>query len=195
MIIFKLGGSLANDSLLKEWADLLATYGAGKAVIVPGGGPFADQVRQAQEHWHFRDPTAHRMALLGMDQFAHLMTGISRNLVVADSLEIMREYLKEERTPVWLPSRMVLADTTIEESWDVTSDSLSAWLAQCLPALRLVLVKSRAITEPKISLTALTEMGMVDGRFAQFVAEIPACELHILHKEELKAARELLAKK
>ena len=34
----------------------------------------------------------------------------------------------QHRAIVWLPSHMVFADDNIPQSWDVTSDSLAAWL-------------------------------------------------------------------
>ena len=46
-LIVKLGGSHAFAAHLKDWLGAIAE-GAGRVVIVPGGGPFADAVRAAQ---------------------------------------------------------------------------------------------------------------------------------------------------
>ncbi len=48
-------------------AKILSEEGAGKVVIVSGGGPFADQVRDAQKRWKFNDQQAHQIALHAMD--------------------------------------------------------------------------------------------------------------------------------
>ena len=48
MWVVKLGGSLAYASELPRWLSALAEGAGGRAIIVPGGGPFADQVRHAQ---------------------------------------------------------------------------------------------------------------------------------------------------
>ena len=76
MWVVKLGGSLCEQapetSPLRDWLDLLVCEGAGRVVIVPGGGKFADAVRGAQAQWCFDDLTAHNMALLAMSQTAPL---------------------------------------------------------------------------------------------------------------------------
>ncbi|MFA7096705.1 MAG: aspartate kinase, partial [Gammaproteobacteria bacterium] len=41
MWIVKLGGSLAQNPALKDWLEVLARDGAGRVVVVPGGGPSA----------------------------------------------------------------------------------------------------------------------------------------------------------
>ena len=47
LTVLKLGGSYAFSPHLKDWLDAIAAC-AGCAVVVPGGGPFADAVRMAQ---------------------------------------------------------------------------------------------------------------------------------------------------
>jgi aspartokinase-like uncharacterized kinase len=66
MWVVKLGGSLFGSDHLGSWLSLLAKVGS--LVVVPGCGPFADQVRQAQHRWGFDDSTAHIMALLAMSR-------------------------------------------------------------------------------------------------------------------------------
>ena len=68
MWIVKLGGSLGRDPVLKEWLDTLVALGSGRVVIVPGGGGFAEEVRDQQELWRFDDLAAHNMAVLAMAQ-------------------------------------------------------------------------------------------------------------------------------
>ena len=77
MIVVKLGGSLSqSDALIKCLNSIEQRYAGSAVVIVPGGGAFADQVRMAQQHWQFNDETAHRMAILAMQQMALLMNGL-----------------------------------------------------------------------------------------------------------------------
>src|SRR5262245_14143830 len=71
--VVKLGGSLADASELPAWTALLGRRHAVGIVIVPGGGPFADQVRAAQGRWRFPDAIAHRMCVLAMEQFGLLI--------------------------------------------------------------------------------------------------------------------------
>ena len=61
--IVKLGGSLVSDAArLGRLLGALADGGEGRCVVVPGGGPFADAVRQAQGRLGFSDALARRDA-------------------------------------------------------------------------------------------------------------------------------------
>jgi aspartokinase-like uncharacterized kinase len=145
--VVKLGGSLAFAPALTDWLVAIAA-GRGRAVLVPGGGPFADQVREAQRRRPFDDATAHRMALLAMEQYGLMLCGLHPALRPAKSRTEIAQLRRQELVPVWLPTAMALGRPEIEESWDVTSDSLAAWLAGALGLRHLVLVKSAAPPDP-----------------------------------------------
>jgi aspartokinase-like uncharacterized kinase len=142
----------------------------GSAVIVPGGGPFADQVRAAQKQWRFDDDAAHRMALLAMEQYGLMLAGLHSRLRPAASRAEIARARRAGATAVWMPTRMVLGEPRIAASWDVTSDSLAAWLAGLLAADRLVLVKSVALTGDRIAASTLARRGIVDPVFPDYVA-------------------------
>ncbi len=63
-----------------------------------------------------------------------------------------------------------LDNTAIQASWDITSDSLAAWLAGVLSATELILVKS-AIIDPRLSLPQLAKQNIVDKGFCDFVKQ------------------------
>jgi aspartokinase-like uncharacterized kinase len=167
--VVKLGGSLAQSQLLKTWLALLAAAG-GAVVIVPGGGPFADQVRDAQKCCGFDDATAHHMALLAMEQYGRLLAGLHPGLRPAASLAEIARTRRAGLVPVWMPTRMVLGRPEIPESWDITSDSLAAWLAGALGSGRLLLVKSIAVPGDTVTATQLARSGVVDPAFPRFLA-------------------------
>ncbi len=50
------------------------------------------------------------------------------NLVPAAGIAEIQEALRNGQIAVWMPYEMVVADPSIPESWEVTSDSLAAWL-------------------------------------------------------------------
>jgi len=86
MWVVKLGGSLLGSPELPRWLDTLVQVSDGKVVIVPGGGIFADAVREAQKLAHVSDATAHHLALCAMDQFGLLLAGMNPSLVLAMKL-------------------------------------------------------------------------------------------------------------
>ena len=175
MWVVKLGGSLLGSPELPRWLETLVRISDGQVVIVPGGGLFADAVREAQLLTHVSDADAHRLALLAMDQFGLLLVAMNANLVTASSELEIAERGWQHRAIVWLPSQMVLADESIPKNWQVTSDSLSAWFAHKIGAKHLVLVKSKVLVSyPKSSATALQTLvtdELIDHAFADFYAE------------------------
>jgi 5-(aminomethyl)-3-furanmethanol phosphate kinase len=169
MWVVKLGGSLFHSEHLRDWLKVLAD--SGPLVLVPGGGPFADQVRQAQQQLQFDDSTAHLMALLAMEQFGHLLCGLQPELTAATNQTEINEVLAQGDTPVWMPTKMVMADSGIQHSWDVTSDSLAAWLAKQLSADKLLLVKSLSLGSDRMTLKSLMQYDVIDAQFGDFLKQ------------------------
>jgi len=175
MWVIKLGGSLLGAPELLRWLELLVKFGDGKVVIVPGGGLFANSVREAQQISNASDEVAHQLALLAMDQFGILLASMNPGLVTASSELELAERGWQHRGIVWLPSKMVLADTSIPQNWQVTSDSLSAWLANKLGAEQLILVKSKSLItfqkEAPSKLQHLVDDELIDSQFVNFSAD------------------------
>lgn len=171
LAVVKLGGSLSESPHLPRWLAALAAHGGGRVVVVPGGGPFADAVRRAQARWAFSDAAAHRMALAAMAQYGRLLAALRPELVPAESEPELRAVLTAGRVPVWLPEPMAAGDPAVPESWDVTSDSLAAWLARRLGAGTLILVKSCRLA-PSATAAELAAAGVVDRAFPDFAAGI-----------------------
>jgi aspartokinase-like uncharacterized kinase len=173
--VIKLGGSFAFSADLGEWIAAIAGC-AGRAVIVPGGGPFADVIRAAQAQMGFDDVAAHRMAMLAMEQYGCAIKSLHDALSLADSLDSILRCLADDRVPVWLPTRMALDAAEIPLSWDVTSDSLAAWLAGKIGAARLLLVKHVEPAHGTMRAADLAARNVVDQAFANFLAAsgIPA---------------------
>jgi len=65
---------------------------------------------------------------------------------------------------------MVLRASDISPSWDITSDSLAAWLAGRFGVRRLVLVKHGAAPDGPVSAADLAARGVVDPAFPRFLA-------------------------
>ncbi len=135
--IVKLGGSLHDAPELRPWLAALATAPGPPRILVPGGGPFADAVRDAQARLGFHDLAAHRMAILAMQQYGLVLQALEPRLGLAET----EAELRDGRPVVWLPWELAGRDETIEASWEITSDSLALWLAHKLEAPLLLLVK------------------------------------------------------
>ena len=167
--VIKLGGSFAFSADLAEWIAAIAGR-VGRAVVVPGGGPFADVVRAAQAQMGFDDVAAHRMALLAMEQYGCAIKSLHEALSLADSLDSIRRCLADGHVAVWLPTQMALDAAEVPQSWEVTSDSLAAWLAGKIGAERLLIVKHVEPARGTMRAADLAARDVVDKAFAKFLA-------------------------
>lgn len=193
MWVVKLGGSLLGTPELPLWLDVLARHGDGRVVIVPGGGIYADAVRDAQRCAGFSDRAAHRMALLAMEQYAFTLEALQPALATAASELEISERSWQHRGIIWLPAKMVLADDSIPQSWDVTSDSLAAWLAKKLNATRLILVKHEAVVAG-MPLNQMVAAGVLDPAFAEFAAGLED-RIQVMGKTEYGAFEQALTER
>jgi 5-(aminomethyl)-3-furanmethanol phosphate kinase len=169
LAIVKLGGSHANGPHIKDWLAAIAAE-AGSIAIVPGGGPFADAVRTGQVSMGYDDRAAHAMALMAMAQFGSALQSLNPALRLTSSRSAILRALKDRKVPVWSPERMARA-AALPETWELTSDSLAAWLAGALGAGELVLVKHGRFGGAAVNAHDLVARGVVDPLFPRYLKE------------------------
>jgi aspartokinase-like uncharacterized kinase len=135
LTVLKVGGGVG-DSALPALCTALGELGKRHPLlVVPGGARFADAVRDADRRFGLRAPTSHRMAILGMEQFGWLLSELIPGAACCADLA----RVSAGRTTVLLPA--ALSFDELPASWEVTSDSIAAWVAGQTGAGRLVLVK------------------------------------------------------
>jgi len=146
--VFKVGGSLLAypELLASTLAAIVEASMHAPVAIVPGGGTFADAVRDTDHRLHLPDDTAHWMAVLAMDQYAHLLAGMRTELTLVASERDVELAIASGRIPVVAPYRWLRDADPLPHTWNVTSDSISAWVASTLGATQLVLVKPPGAT-------------------------------------------------
>ncbi len=143
--VLKVGGSLGRRP--RRLRRLMAALGAlappRTLVVVPGGGLFAEEVRRADRRFALDPSSSHWMAILAMDQSAMDQSAyLLRHLAAGAVLVRSPEAIRTGRLNVLAPSAWLLRADPLPHSWDVTSDSIAAWVARALRAARLVLLKS-----------------------------------------------------
>lgn len=141
-IVVKVGGSLALHSQnLRNLCDKLNEASkTHKLIIVPGGGEFADKVREYDKQFHLSNKAAHQMAILAMDQYGYMLSDLIPNSFLVRKIENLQKTLDAGRTAIFLPSDFFLSSDPLENSWDVTSDSIAVYIAGQLDVCRVVLV-------------------------------------------------------
>ncbi|MCD4807296.1 MAG: amino acid kinase [Methanococcoides sp.] len=133
-VVLKLGGSLIDRSaeLIEAISDHFAgTEGDMQVIIVPGGGIFADNIRRISEEYSLTEKASHWMAIAAMEQYAHLLEDITGIPTIEDTSNV------NEKVSILLPYRLLKDTDELPYSWDVTSDTIAAWVAQRMNA-RLV---------------------------------------------------------
>jgi 5-(aminomethyl)-3-furanmethanol phosphate kinase len=140
--VVKVGGSLAQKpkklrALCNKLSQLSIRY---RLVVVPGGGEFADVARKMDKQFALSPSASHRMAILGMDAYGFLLSDLIENASTADTFEKTTQILENKKLAVFLPSRFMFSEDPLANSWEVTSDSISACIAGRLKAKRILLL-------------------------------------------------------
>jgi len=139
--LVKIGGSLAlyPEKLKVLCSRLSMASKKHLLIIVPGGGKFADVVRELDTQFNLSPVISHRMAILGMDQYGLFLSDIMPGSRTVRSIEEL-EKLDFNSLPIILPSSFLLDERTLENSWDVTSDSIAVYIAAQLDVRKVVLI-------------------------------------------------------
>ena len=125
-VVIKIGGSLI-DQLDRILGTL---HRSGRPVLlVPGGGPFARLVRETGAGGE----PGHWMAVAGMEQMGWYIAAKGASPVTGLQVPTRREVL--------LPYTLLRSEDPLPHTWDITSDTISAWVASRL-GLPLILLKS-----------------------------------------------------
>ncbi len=140
--VVKVGGSLSENPaalrrLCLELGELAKSF---QLVIVPGGGKFADAVRELDAEFGLSPLAAHRMAILGMDQYGLFLAELCPNGQTCTTLAQTLSVAESGRLAVFLPSALLFESDPFEPSWNVTSDSIAAYIATQIGASKAVFV-------------------------------------------------------
>lgn len=161
LVVVKLGGSLAAipgalEAASSAVVDLARRH---RVVVVPGGGAFADAVREMDRRLGLSDDAAHWMAILAMDQYGHLLAEQIERAVLVEEPGGIGAAVGAGRVAVLAPYRWMRSADVLPHTWEASSDSVAAFIAGALDAAHLVLVKP-VDGEPQ---------DMVDGCFTSVV--------------------------
>jgi len=130
MKIIKLGGSLLAKG--REIIHFLRDYAEKKAVffiIIPGGGPFVEVIRELSERQTISEDAAHWMAVLAMHQYGFFLADGEIAIPLVESIKEARD---AGHLCIVLPYQILKADDSLPHTWDVTSDTIAAFIAHKL---------------------------------------------------------------
>jgi len=202
--VLKIGGSLSRgaglQTLCREISGLSKRH---TLLIVPGGGDFADQVRKVYRQYNLDETAAHHMALLAMDQYGYLLSQLIPDSILTADLKAAFDAAEKAKAAVLLPSKSVIEVDPLPHSWQVTSDTIAAWLGSVSSCRRLVLLKDvdglfaqKSLTDLMRELTAdqLSKLtGGVDEYLSKYLADV-SLETWIINGNHPERLSELLKK-
>jgi aspartokinase-like uncharacterized kinase len=189
-VVIKVGGSLYDlPDLAQRLLDFLKDLSGRRYVLVAGGGPTVDVVREFDACHRLGEETAHWLALRALSLNAHFLADLLGNGVVITGHEPVPEF---EAVPVIADFGLVpiidayafsQADYRVNElldpvsvlagelphRWEATSDALAGRVATVMNAKELVLLKSVSVPEP-LDLTQAVRDGHVDHYLSRLLA-------------------------
>jgi 5-(aminomethyl)-3-furanmethanol phosphate kinase len=142
LTVLKVGGSLSSEpaKLRALIAKLDTLSKTNRLVVVPGGGEFADTVRKYDNLYSLDGHISHRMAILAMDQYGLLLSNLSSTAVIVRSFAQAVAAAGSGKLPIFLPAQVLFAEDPLENSWEVTSDSIALYIAHTLHAEKVLFV-------------------------------------------------------
>ncbi|MHA2299226.1 MAG: amino acid kinase family protein [Candidatus Hodarchaeales archaeon] len=177
----KIGGScLQHPRLLEQECKILSKV--RNVVIVPGGGCFADVVREQASKFNVGDTPAHWMAILAMNQFGYLLSKIVAGSLLCESIENVQS-VQDTAIAIWLPYLDMRAKNPFPHSWDVSSDSIAAWLAVKLGSSFFVKITAFQGDLPPINVSTdslLQKTRLIDSFLPGYLDKF-GLECHVLY--------------
>ncbi len=134
-VIIKLGGSLLDKG--RDVIQSLRDYVEEKVkdkdraltmILIPGGGPFADAVRNLSGDIHIpiSEEAAHWMAVFAMHQYGIFLASGEIEIPLVESVD---EIDKAGPICILLPYKILKAANCLPYTWAVTSDTIAAFVA------------------------------------------------------------------
>lgn len=145
--VVKIGGSLFPNYAI----DLAKQLKGTDSLIVLGGGEFANLIRKYDSEISFSQETNHWTAIDCMDIIAKLVNDKVDSTKLAYSIDEAKKISDDGFTPIFIVSEFLRSEDPFECSWDVTSDSIAAYLSHLLNANLLIVTNVNGIytQEPK----------------------------------------------
>jgi aspartokinase-like uncharacterized kinase len=147
--VVKIGGSL-----FPEYTTELCKYltkSQEKILLIPGGGIFANAIRQINEVKTFSDDINHWNAIKCMDILGTFIADENKDIIPINHLEDMESIHNLDKIPLLLCYDLMKNEDSLIHSWDITSDSIACWVAHKINAKLLILTNVDGIYRGNIS--------------------------------------------
>lgn len=170
-MVVKVGGSLYGipdlGLRLQSW---LAAQKPGRCLLVPGGGPVVDWLRELDRQERWSEATAHWLAIRALTLAAHVLAARLPGATVIRALADRFPAWDSGLAPILDPFDHLQGDPEFPVSWQATSDALAARVAAVAGMTEVVLLKSEEAPAGNDWQQA-ARLGHVDGCFASMLGQ------------------------
>lgn len=183
--VVKVGGSLFSlPDLPQRLADWLAAQTPAHQVLVAGGGPLVENLRELDKLQPIDPVAAHWMCIDVLTVTAHLLHSWLPEIPLVEDDCYLCQRVGEQGATIFGPAPWLrhsepgLPGTWLMTGWETTSDAIAARLAVALRADEFVMLKSRLPRRGSgMELSGLSAIGYVDPMIAQLASELPLTRL------------------
>ncbi|HWG47587.1 MAG TPA: hypothetical protein VN688_32790 [Gemmataceae bacterium] len=178
LAVVKVGGSLYDlpDLATRLQCWLAAELPSDNVLLIPGGGPTANGVRDLDRRHGLGEETSHWLALRALTFNAHFLASLLPSACVIDKLSELPPIWDKKNIPILNAYQFARMDENnpdhLPHSWVVTSDAVAARVAIVAHARHLVLLKSATIPFGMDWMEA-GRCGLVDEMFAEVLRDAP----------------------
>ena len=182
-VVVKLGGSLlALPDLAERLVTVVTLLLPHKVLIIVGGGAAADEVRRLDDVACLTATQAHWNAIAAMTFNAETLSCVCGYLpVVSNRIKADMAWQKQDAvlldTKAFLLEEKAQHSRSLPESWNVTSDSIAAFVAIHWPAKQVVFCKSCDLSSPHIE--GLCQDGLLDEWLPNLVIPLQQSDVRL----------------
>ena len=142
--VFKIGGKILDNSnnlinTIAQLTQLFVDKAIKKIILIPGGGLLANFVRSIYREFKFNDDLAHWIAIYSMDYNGIELKRKFPHLKLCDNYEKLEQ--ENRGMFIFLPYKYLKKHDELPHTWDVTSDSITLFLAKELGLSECFLIK------------------------------------------------------
>ena len=143
-IICKIGGKILENpenikSTVSQLSQLYKKKVVTRLILIPGGGSNANFVRFLQKKLQFNEDLAHWMAVVSMDLNGTCINKKFPNFSILDDFTKLIKF--ENGCFIFLPYKFLKENDELPHSWDVTSDSITLFIAKKIELDECFLIK------------------------------------------------------
>jgi aspartokinase-like uncharacterized kinase len=185
--IVKVGGSLLEyDHLVPALRKWLAAQSPDVNVLIVGGGPLADLIRQADARFAIGEESSHWLCVNLLSITARMLAAVLSDAELIESYDRLQHVLSSHQqhrdsapaTVIFTPEDFLrrsephVLGQPLPHNWTVTTDSIAARLAHAVGADELVLLKSADPPQPH-TCQAAGEGDFADAHFPIAAQSLP----------------------